>query len=171
VPRAQPVRPRRRLQSVWDQLLRRLRPSYLRACRRLRRCWNSLIRALPRRPRSLGQRGERAACRYLRRLGYHIVERGARPRYGEIDIVAVDDRVIVFVEVKTRTSPDAGYPAEAVDARKQQRLTRAARLWLKRHRLAHLPARFDVLAVTWPPGQRRPDIEHFRNAFEAADDA
>jgi putative endonuclease len=83
----------------------------------------------------------------------------------------VDGRVIVFVEVKTRASHERGHPAEAVGPQKQQRLTRAARLWLRRQRLAHLPARFDVVAVTWPPGQRRPTIEHFRNAFEAWGDA
>lgn len=97
--------------------------------------------------------------------------RRARPWYGEIDIVAVDGRVIVFVEVKTRASQAAGHPAEAVDLRKQQRLTRAARLWLKRHRLMNLPARFDVIAITWPAEQRRPTIEHFRNAFPGWGDA
>jgi len=76
--------------------------------------------------------------------------------------------MIVFIEVKTRTSSDDGHPAEAVDAAKQRRLTRLAVTFLKRHRLLDYSARFDVIAVTWPAGKRRPTIEHIQNAFEAA---
>ena len=117
---------------------------------------------------TLGQRGEAAAARFLRRRGYKIIARGDRHRRGELDLVAVDpDRTIVFVEVKTRKSADAGHPSEAVDANKQRRLTRLAVGFLKRHGLLEYPARFDVVAVTWPPGKRSPKIEHFENAFEA----
>lgn len=124
-------------------------------------------RAAWRRYRSLDQRGERAAERYLRQLGYQIVGRRERGRLGEIDLVAVDGRPIVFVEVKTRRWTVAGRPDEAVDAGTQQRLTRLALAYLKRHQLLECSARFDVLGVTWPPGARSPKIEHFRNAFEA----
>lgn len=119
-------------------------------------------------PKPLGLRGEQAAARYLKRLGYKIVARGNRLKPGEIDLVAVDRQTVVFIEVKTRESADAGHPSEAVDAAKQRRLTRAAVTFLKHHRLMECPARFDVVAVTWPPGQRRPTIEHFPNAFEAS---
>lgn len=118
--------------------------------------------------RTLGQRGEAAAARFLRRLGYVIVARSQRDVLGEIDLVAVDGRTIVFVEVKTRRSTDAGHPAEAVDAQKQRRLTRLATGFLKRHQLLEHRARFDVVAVLWPAGRRRPRIEHFPAAFEAA---
>jgi putative endonuclease len=124
-----------------------------------------LRRLLPR--KTLGQRGEAAAARFLKRRGYKIVARSDRLDPGELDLVAVDGRTIVFVEVKTRQSGDAGHPAEAVDAAKQRRLTRLAVTYLKRHRLLDYPARFDVVAVTWPDGQRRPTIEHFPNAFDA----
>jgi putative endonuclease len=119
------------------------------------------------RPRSLGQRGEDAACRYLKRRGYKVVARGDRGGIGELDIVAVDGRTVVFVEVKTRRSHETGHPAEAVDQHKQQRLTRAALSFLKRHDLLECSSRFDVIAVTWPPSQKQPDIEHLENAFEA----
>ncbi len=123
-------------------------------------------RVFPR--RSLGRRGERAAVWYLRRRGYKILAQGRRLKPGELDIVAVDrDRTLVFVEVKTRQSQDAGHPAEAVDPDKQRRLTRLAVTFMKRHGLLEYPARFDVIAVTWPPGKWRPKIEHFINAFEA----
>src|SRR6185436_18816225 len=115
----------------------------------------------------LGRRGADAAARYLVRLGYTIVARGHRDNIGEIDLVAVDARTVVFVEVKTRTSHDAGHPADAVDDAKQRRLTRLALSYMKRHDLLECPARFDVVAVTWPAGQGRPQIEHFKSAFEA----
>lgn len=117
-------------------------------------------------PKTLGQRGEDAAARYLKRLGYVIVARGTRDNIGEIDLVAVDGRTIVFIEVKTRTTHDAGHPADAVDEAKQRRLTRLAVSYMKRHDLLECRARFDVVAVTWPAGGGRPTVEHYRDAFE-----
>jgi len=118
-------------------------------------------------PKPLGVRGEEAAARYLKKLGYLIVARGHRDNIGEIDLVAVDGRTVVFIEVKTRTSHDAGHPADAVDEKKQQRLTRLALSYMKRHDLLECSARFDVVAVTWPNENGRPSIEHFQSAFEA----
>jgi putative endonuclease len=122
-------------------------------------------RLFPSRP--LGHRGEASACRYLRQKRYKILARGDRLSPGELDLVALDGKTIVFIEVKTRQSADVGHPAEAVDTAKQRRLTRLAVTFLKRHGLLESPARFDVLALTWPEGQRRPTIEHFENAFDA----
>jgi putative endonuclease len=126
---------------------------------RLREAWQ--------RYQALDRRGERAAERYLRRRGYQIVARRDRGPLGELDLVAVDGRTVVFIEVKTRQSHAAGHPAEAVDDVKQQKLTRLALAWLKRHDLLEYAARFDVVAVTWPAGAKRPTIEHYQNAFEA----
>lgn len=113
--------------------------------------------------------GEREACRFLRRAGYTIVARSTRFRRGELDIVAVDGRTVVFVEVKTRQSSDKSEPLEAVTPEKQRRVTRAALLFLKRHRLLEHSARFDVLAVTWTNLAKRPEIQHIKSAFDAAD--
>ncbi len=118
-------------------------------------------------PKTLGQRGEAAAARYLKGLGYKIVGRGAQLRIGEIDIIAVDGRTVVFVEVKTRDSTIAGEPHEAVDLNKQKRLTRLALVYLKRNGLLECRARFDVVSIVWPKNSRRPQIEHIKNAFEA----
>lgn len=118
-------------------------------------------------PRTLGQQGEAAAARFLARKGCRIVARSSRSGLGELDLVAVDGRTVVFVEVKTRRSQEGGHPAEAVDAPKQRRLTRLALGYLKRHGLLEYPARFDIIAVTWPADERKPQIEHFPNAFEA----
>ena len=119
--------------------------------------------------KTLGQRGEAAAARYLRRRGHKILARGSRLGPGELDLVMLDrDRkTIVFVEVKTRQLHDTGHPAEAVDEYKQRRLTLLAVTFLKRYGLLEHPARFDVVAVTWPAGKWFPTIEHIANAFEA----
>ena len=117
--------------------------------------------------KTLGQRGEAAAARHLRRSGYKILARGDRFGPGELDLVALDRDTIVFVEVKTRESHDMGHPSEAVDQPKQRKLTKLAVTFLKRYGLLERPARFDVIAVTWPAGRRSPTIEHIKNAFEA----
>lgn len=120
-------------------------------------------------PLTLGQSGERAAARFLKKQGYTIIACGHRDHFGEIDIIAVDGRTVVFVEVKTRSAHDSGHPAEAVDHDKQRRLTRAASAYRKRHDLLETAARFDVIAITWPDGKGQPVIEHFKNAFEATE--
>jgi putative endonuclease len=116
---------------------------------------------------SFGNRGERAAVKFLKGQGYKILHRGYRILGGELDIVAVEGRTVVFVEVKTRASHDAGHPAEAVDIHKQRQLTQLALAYLRRYQLLENPARFDVIAITWPLNQKRPTIEHIKNAFEA----
>jgi putative endonuclease len=120
------------------------------------------------RAKPLGLRGEDAAVRFLKRKGYRILARHHDSPLGELDIIAVDGRTIVFIEVKTRATDVAGEPAEAIDDRKQRRMTQAALAYLKSECLLQYSARFDVLAITWPAESRRPSrIEHFENAFEA----
>jgi len=120
-------------------------------------------------PKSLGERGEQQACRFLRRHGHRVVANRSRSRYGEIDIIAVEDQTIVFVEVKTRRAEKNDRPAEAIDARRRQRLVRAALAFLKSRGLLEYASRFDVIEVLWPQGQRRPTIRHYRNAFSPTD--
>jgi putative endonuclease len=81
--------------------------------------------------------------------------------------VCVDGRTIVFVEVKTRRGSRYGHPTEAVDERKQRRITRGALVYLKRHGLLEYKSRFDVVAVIWPDPSKRPTMEHFIDAFPA----
>ena len=119
-----------------------------------------------RQPKTLGQRGEAAAESFLKRLGYVILARGERDGLGELDLVAVDGRTVVFVEVKTRKSLDKGHPSDAVDEGKQRRITRLALAYLKRHNLLEYKARFDIVAVVWPNDAKKPQIEHFKSAFE-----
>jgi putative endonuclease len=120
------------------------------------------------RPLSLGEQGERHAARHLRRrLKYTIVATRRRLRYGEIDIVAVDGKTVVFIEVKTRRSETGPRPALAVDEHRRQRMTRAATAFLKSHGLLDYPARFDIVEVIWPAEAKRPQILHHPNAFAA----
>jgi putative endonuclease len=111
----------------------------------------------------LGRRGEEIAARYLRRCGYRILARNFRAAGAEIDLVAADGETLVFVEVKTRSSAEFGTPAEAVDARKAERIRRAAGIYLRRARAGPRPARFDVVAIIG--AGRRGRLELLKDAF------
>ncbi len=100
----------------------------------------------------LGRDGEAAAEAALRRAGLRILERRFRMRLGEIDLIAEDGEVIVFVEVKTRRLAGYGRPAEAVTPRKQRRMARVALGYLQRTRRLDRPCRFDVVELLGPPG-------------------
>ena len=111
-----------------------------------------------------GERGEELACRELSRRGYAILARRYRTRLGEIDIVAMDGDVLVFVEVKTRSDERFGDPLAAVTFDKQRRLTRMALDYLARCRASGGPCRFDVVSVVIG-SDRPPRIEVVANAF------
>ena len=114
----------------------------------------------------LGRRGEETAERHLAARGYRILERRFRTRAGEIDFVAEDGAVIVFVEVKTRSSLAFGRPADAVDARKRSRIAAAASLYLARLEGPDRPCRFDVVEVLEAvDGSAR--VRLIRDAFDA----
>ena len=103
----------------------------------------------------------------MRRQGLRIIARNWSCKLGELDLVAVDGTVIVFVEVRSTASTSTESPAESVDERKQRRLTNLALHYLTQHRMLNHPARFDVLVMSWPSGRSQPVIEYHRHAFEA----
>ena len=111
---------------------------------------------------AVGQQGEQLAERYLKRRGFRIVARNFRAAGAEIDLVAMDDETLVFIEVKRRIGTSAGTPGEAVDARKQEQIRRAARIFVGRYRANDHRMRFDVVAIS---GAGRPQIEHLKDAF------
>lgn len=118
--------------------------------------------------KSLGTQGEVKAAEFLKGQGYRILAHSHRQRLGEIDLIALDGKCIVFVEVKTWASDEGGDPSMAVDRPKQQKITRTALSYLKRHRLLDQPARFDVISIVWNGSQQiEPKIRHFQSAFEA----
>jgi putative endonuclease len=111
-----------------------------------------------------GQEGERIAERYLSKKGYRIVERNYRCPMGEVDLIVLDRRVIVFVEVKTRRHERFGVPLESVHTRKQRKMIKAALWFLSDHKLHERDARFDVVGISF--GGQEPVVEHIENAFE-----
>jgi putative endonuclease len=113
-----------------------------------------------------GRDGERIAERYLQQKGYKLVERNYRCRGGEVDLIVLDRKVIVFVEVKTRSDHEFGNPLEAVEGRKQKKMIQAAEFFLNQKGLHNREARFDVIGISWS-GQQ-PAVEHIENAFEAS---
>lgn len=117
--------------------------------------------------KSLGERGEEAAVKLLRRKGFRILHRGYREGPGELDIVAADRETVVFVEVKTRRSTHRGLPVEAVDEHKQRQIVHLAQRYRKRHHLLDHPVRFDIVAILWPDDSKPPVVEHFEQAFES----
>jgi putative endonuclease len=112
---------------------------------------------------ALGRAGEDVAARYLRRLGFAIVERNWRCPQGEIDLVAAKGGLIVFCEVKARRSSAWGEPSEAVDPRKQARIRRLAGRWLAEHRRHARIIRFDVVSIVVEGGP--PEVVHIPDAF------
>ena len=114
----------------------------------------------------LGKEGERVAERYLKKKGYVVVERNYRCAVGELDLIVLDKRVVVFVEVKTRTGHGFGSPLEAVAYRKQKKMIQTAQFFLSQKRLHQRDARFDVIGVSWPGLE--PVVEHIENAFGLA---
>jgi putative endonuclease len=117
--------------------------------------------------RWFGSRSERAAERFLKHLGYRIVARNYSCPLGELDLIALDNGCIVFVEVRSTGDEDPARAAASVDDKKQKQLTRLAVHFLKARKWLDQAARFDVLALSWPAGEREPAIVHYVNAFEA----
>jgi putative endonuclease len=93
-----------------------------------------------------GRRGEQLAARHLKRSGYIILARNYRAAGAEIDLIALDNDTLVFVEVKARGGARFGLTQEAVDHDKRERIRRAALVYAERRGI-NLPARFDVVAM------------------------
>jgi putative endonuclease len=113
-----------------------------------------------------GQLGERIAAEYLADQEYEILVKNYRKSFGEVDIIAREREVLVFVEVKTRQASAYCSPLEAVDVRKQRRLSRTAQEYLLSRRMEDFPARFDVIAIVLNQNNQPATIEHIRDAFD-----
>jgi putative endonuclease len=114
-----------------------------------------------------GEEGEDLACRYLESRGFTILARNFRCRSGEVDVVAREGDVTVFVEVKDRSSRGHGAGYEAVTPGKRSRIVRAASLYAASRGLLEAPLRFDVISIdrsAEPPEAR---IRHDRGAFDS----
>jgi putative endonuclease len=122
--------------------------------------------------RQLGELGETIAEEHLQHRGYRILARNFRTRFGELDLVAADERTLVFCEVKTRVSGSRAGPEGPLDAigtRKRDRLRRMARQWLAEGAVGERPhtddLRFDAIGVILTPAGRLLALEHVEEAF------
>ncbi len=111
----------------------------------------------------LGKAGEDRAAKFLTGQGYRILERNYRTRNGEIDLIALHQGILAFIEVKTRTNESFGAPELAVTAQKQRRMVKAALGYIKYKNLHQVPCRFDVVAISTAKEQ---ELSLIQNAFE-----
>ena len=106
-----------------------------------------------------GRKNEALAEKYLKKKGYKIIERNYSNHIGEIDLIATDKDILVFVEVKFRQTDKFGLPREAVGIYKQNKIKRAATLYLQQNHLFDKQIRFDVVDILGD------EITHIENAF------
>lgn len=112
---------------------------------------------------NIGHIGEDLATDFLRQKGYRIVERNYYCHWGEIDLIAEHDGILVFIEVKTRTGDSKGKPYEAVDFRKIKHLKRPVEYYLLEKKASKRKCRFDVIAIILNPQLLAEDIQHYEN--------
>lgn len=106
----------------------------------------------------IGTNYETVAAGFLQKLGFKIVEKNFKVKTGEIDIIALDKKILVFVEVKFRKNNNYGNPCEFVTIQKQQKIIKAALLYIKKNNIK-TDFRFDVVSICGS------EIEHIKNAF------
>jgi len=114
-----------------------------------------------------GKEGEDIAAHYLSERGYRVLVRNYRTKSGEIDIIAREGNTLVFIEVKARSGTRFGLPQDAVDLRKQARLSRVASGYLRHKAVIPCDCRFDVVAVMGRGEKMK--VELIRNAFELSE--
>ncbi len=113
--------------------------------------------------KDLGALGEGKACEFLLENGYEILERNFRCKAGEIDIIAMKDNVMVFVEVKTRTSTAFGMPSEAVNHKKQEKYFKTALYYINETGSRNTAFRFDIIEIMFDKGNV--SINHIIDAY------
>ncbi|MCP1134630.1 YraN family protein [Paenibacillus polysaccharolyticus] len=113
-----------------------------------------------------GKIGEEEACRWLVKQGYSILQRNWRCRSGEVDIIAVREDLLIFVEVRSRSSNSGfGTPQESVDQRKMQQVRSTAGVYIQMSGEHTRQIRFDVIAVMMNHFGKIMSINHLENAF------
>jgi putative endonuclease len=118
-------------------------------------------RSLP----NIAKLGETFAAEHLKASGYQILAQNYRFQRGEIDLIALQDKRIVFVEVKTRRSLKFGLPQSAVTEQKQRQISKIALAYLQTENLLDAPCRFDVIAIYLTPQFELLRLEQIENAF------
>lgn len=111
---------------------------------------------------SLGKQGETAAEAFLLQKGFQVLARNFRYKRAEVDLIVAKEKLLVLVEVKTRSTHQFGFPEEAVSPRKEAMLLVAAEYYIEQIHWQH-DVRFDIVSILWHPDQ--PDILHIEDAF------
>ena len=119
---------------------------------------------MPPEKKEIGQKGENLAVDYLQNAGYTVLERNYRCKLGEIDIIARDNDTLVFIEVRSRSSLAFGLPQESINRRKRHQISKVALEYMIRRKLKNIPARFDVVAVSFEGRKEKVDL--IKDAFE-----
>ncbi len=114
--------------------------------------------------RSTGNYGEKLAVEFLASIGYKIVDKNFHFGHGEIDIIAKEKDILVFVEVKYRKNLEYGLPEYAITKGKQNQIKKVAEAYLAGHEIRGHDCRIDVVAILHLAGEK-PRINHYRNAF------
>lgn len=115
---------------------------------------------------ALGRWGENIAQDYLVGKGYSVIERNVRTEFGEIDLIAQREGVIVFVEVKTRSGDGFGHPEEAITHQKAAHMIDSAQAFIQNRTDLPEEWRIDVIAVRRGDSEESPEITHFENAVQ-----
>lgn len=114
-------------------------------------------------PNPTARLGEKIASEFLAKKGYKIIERNFRKGYGEIDIIAIFDNTLIFVEVKTRTTDKFGTPFEQIAYFKLKALERTAQFYKKLHPKLPEALRIDAVAVVLDTNMNKSSVEHIEN--------
>lgn len=111
----------------------------------------------------LGKKSEDLALAYLRKLRHKPVDRNVRSRIGEVDLVTLDKKTLVFTEVRAKSGLSHGSPEETIDRRKQSRIKKVAETYLYRKGWEDREVRFDVVTLVWD-GEAY-DLSYYKDAF------
>jgi putative endonuclease len=108
-----------------------------------------------------GKSGEEFVCSTILSWGYKIVERNFLVNFGEIDIIAYDNDILCFIEVRSKSNSLYGHPSETINSKKQNSIKKVAEYFLIKHHLSNIPIRFDVATILW----NSLELLYFKNAF------
>lgn len=122
---------------------------------------------MSRRRKELGRRGEQIAEGYLQTCGYKILEKNYRCPLGEIDLVAEEKGVLIFVEVRTLSSKNWGLPQMSINFTKQKKIIKTSLYYLSEKNMWNRTCRFDIVAITLPIENGEQRVELIKGAFEA----
>ncbi len=114
--------------------------------------------------RKTGKEGEEIACKFISELGYQILERNYQYGHGEIDIIAKDGDIIVFIEVKYRKSLEYGYPEDSITKNKKNQIRKTAEAYIYQKNIYDQSCRIDVISILHLPDQK-PQINHYINVI------